>query len=100
MADAVTGGNDIGLRSANIPEAETWCFTTQKRQNTNIFRRQNHNGQVLTKAGSWFCCCSSQTCVYCFTCRLVCTGTTKCAHFLVGKGFCEWKHSWRIHYTN
>jgi len=30
--------------------------------------RQNHNGEVVDR--NWLCFTPSQTCVYCFTCRL------------------------------
>ena len=35
----------------------------------------------------------SQTCVYCFTCRLMCADMIKCAHFLLRKGICDEKHA-------
>jgi len=115
LADATTGGNDIGLWPANIPERmrehwlkkwnrfsltlrrnvifKPWCSTTQKRNSsrnstTSLIRRQNHNGEVVDR--SWFCFPFSQVYVYSFTCRLMCAATIKRAHFLVGKGFCDW----------
>jgi len=36
---------------------------------TSLIRRQNHNGEVVDR--SWFCFPRSQTCVKCFTCRLM-----------------------------
>jgi len=36
---------------------------------------------------------ASQTCVECFTCRLMCADTTKCAHFLIRKEIFDWKHA-------
>jgi len=35
----------------------------------------------------------SQTCVKCFTCRLMCADTTKYAHFLIWKGIFDWKQT-------
>ena len=57
----------------------------------NFILRQNHNPEVVD--WSWLCVSDSQTCVYCFTCRLMCVDTTKCAHFLIRKGICHWKHA-------
>jgi len=31
--------------------------------------------------------------VKCFTCRLMCADTTKCAHFRIRKGIFDWKHA-------
>ena len=120
MAEAITGGNDIGLWAlwpANIPEKCRnigWNmkqvhfdiviksqFLNMMFHNTKgtfhgnvpqvLFRRQNHNGEVIDI--SWLCISPSQTCVKCFTCRLMCADTTKCAHFLIGKGICGWKYA-------
>ena len=49
-----------------------------------LIRRQNLNGEVIDR--SWLCFSPSQTCVKCFTCRLMCADTAKCAHFLIRKG--------------
>ena len=56
-----------------------------------FIRRQNHNGEVVNR--SWLCFSPSQACAYCFNCRLICADTTKCAHFLMRKGLCDWKHA-------
>ena len=58
---------------------------------TSLIRRQNHKGEVVDR--SWLCVSPSQTCVKCFTCRLMCADTTKCAHCLIRKGICDWKHA-------
>jgi len=122
MADAISGGNDIGLWvlwPANIPEKNAgilveiwsrfflilWWKSFFKRDvpqhrndrnlsrkcTTSFVRRQNHNGEVVDR--SWLCFSPSQTCVKCFTCRLMCADTTKCAHFLIRKGICDWKQA-------
>jgi len=110
MADAITGGNHIGLRSSNLPEKmwEYWLKNeklflkhdvTQHRKDknsprkctTNLIRRQNHNAAVVER--SWLCFCPSQICVCYFTCRLMCSDTTKCAQFPTRKGICNWKHA-------
>jgi len=75
----------------------TWCSTTQKDRNfsrkctTSFICCQNYNGEVVDR--SWLCFSPSQTCVYCFTCKLMCADTTKCAHFLIRKGIFDWKHA-------
>jgi len=56
---------------------------------TSLIRRQNHNGEVVVR--SWLWLSPSQACVKCFTCRPMCTDTTKCAHFLIKKGICDRK---------
>jgi len=48
-------------------------------------------GEVVDK--SWLCFSPSQTCVKCFTYRLMCADTAKCAHFLIRKGIFDWKHA-------
>ena len=58
---------------------------------TSLIRRLNHNGEVVHR--SKLCFSPSQTCVKCFTCRLMCADTTKCAHFLIRKGICDWNHA-------
>jgi len=58
---------------------------------TSLIGGQNHNGEVADR--SWLCFSPSQTFVKCFTCRLMCTDTTKCAHFLIRKGIFDWKHA-------
>jgi len=109
LSAAITGGKDIGLWSSNIPEKirEYWLKNeklflkhdvpqNRKERNssrkctTNLMRRQNHNAEVVER--SWLCFSPSQTCVYCFTCRLMCSDT-KCVHFLIRKGICDWKHA-------
>jgi len=45
-----------------------------RKSTTNLIRPQNHNAKVVER--SWFCFSPSQTCVYCFTCRLMCADTT------------------------
>jgi len=57
---------------------------------TSLSRRQNHKGETVDR--SWLCFSSSQKCVKCFTFRLMCADTTKCAHFLIRKGIFDWKH--------
>jgi len=39
-----------------------------------LIRRQNLNGEVIDR--SWLCFSPSQTCVKCFTYRLMCADTT------------------------
>jgi len=56
---------------------------------TSLIRHQNHNGEVVVRNWLWFS--PSQTCVKCFTCRLMCTDTTKWAHFLIRNGVFDWK---------
>ena len=58
---------------------------------TNVIWCQNHNTEVVER--SWLCFSPSQNCVHCFMCRLMCADTTKCAHFLIRKGSCDWKHA-------
>jgi len=53
--------------------------------------RQKHNGEVVDR--SWLCFSPPQTCIYCFTCRLICVVTTKCEHFMIRKIICDWKHA-------
>ena len=110
LSDAITGGKHIGLWSSNIPEKmwEYWLKNKEvflkhdvpqhrkdrnssRKCTTNLIRRQNHNAEVVER--SWLCFSPSQSCVPCFTCRLMCADTTKCAHFLIRKGICDWKHA-------
>jgi len=82
--------------------SRTWCSTIEKRQKrlTQMYHNvifvamaHNLNGEVVDR--SWLCFSLSQTCVKCFTWRLMCADTTKCAHFLIRKGIFDWKHaSW------
>jgi len=58
---------------------------------TSLIRRQNHNGEAVDR--NWLCFSASQACVECFTCRLMYANTTKCEHFLIRKGICDWKLS-------
>jgi len=58
---------------------------------TNLIPRQNHNGEVMGR--SWLCFSPSQTCVKCFTCRLMCADMTKCTHFHIRKGIFDWNHA-------
>ena len=102
LSDVITEGNDIGLWSPNIPEKmrEHWLKNeklflkhdvpqhrkdrnSSRKCTTNLIRGQNHNAEVVER--SWRCFSPSQTCVYCFTCRLMCADTTECAHFLIRK---------------
>jgi len=64
--------------------------TRQWKSTTSLIRRQNHNGEVVDR--SWLCFSPSQTCIYCFTYKLMWADTTKCAHFLIRKATCDWKH--------
>jgi len=57
----------------------------------NFIRRQNHYAEVVER--SWLRFSPSQTCVYCFTCRLMYADTTEREHFLIRKGICDWKHA-------
>jgi len=110
LADAVTGGKDIGLWSFNMPEKmREYLLKNQKlflkhdvpqhrkdrnssrKCSTNFIRCQNRNAEVVER--SWVCFSPSQTCVYCFTCKLMCAETTKRAHFPIRKGICDWKHA-------
>jgi len=91
LSDAITGSKYIGLWSSNTPEKtrEYWLKSEKlflkhhipqhrKDRNssrnalTNLIRRQNHNDEAVER--SWFCFSPSQTCVYCFTCRLIQNG--------------------------
>jgi len=63
----------------------------RRKSTTNLIRHQNHNSEVVDR--SWLCFSPSQTCVKCFTCRLLCADTTKYAHFLIRKGICDWKEA-------
>ena len=93
LSDAITGDKDIGLWPSNIPERmrEHWLNNeklflkhdlpqhrkdrnSSRKCTTNLIRRQNHNAEVVER--SWLCFSPSQTCVYCFTCRLMCEDTT------------------------
>ena len=65
--------------------------TRQWKCTTSLIRRQNHTGDGVDR--NRLCFSPSQTCTYCFTCRLMCADTTKCAHFLIRKGICDWKHA-------
>ena len=58
---------------------------------TRLIRRHYHNGEVVDR--SWLLVFSFTTCVTCFTCRLMSTDTTKCAHFLIRKGIFDWNHA-------
>jgi len=99
MADIITGDNDrslfplasqyTGIDVGRLVQIwnrffltllwkvifKTWCSTTQKERNlsrkctTSLVHRQNHNDEVVDR--SWFCFPRSQTCVKCFTCRLM-----------------------------
>jgi len=122
MADAITGGNDIDLWAfwpASVLEKileywlkyETGSFwhcdekpflehdVPQHRKDRNFSRKcatsficcQNNNGEVVDR--SWLYFSFSQTCVKCFTCRLMCVVTTKYAHFLIRKRIFNWKHA-------
>jgi len=58
---------------------------------TRLIRRLNRNGEVIDR--SWLCFSPSRTCVKCFTCRLMCADTTKCAHFLIKERLFDWKQA-------
>lgn len=113
------GGNDIGLWPSIISEQmrDYWLkrgvstiqhcdeslfiahSVQQPRKDRNIprmctlglFRRQNHNGEVITR--NWLCFSPSNGRVYCFTCRLMCLTTAPESSQLSSNGFCDWKHS-------
>ena len=77
---------------------ETWCSTTQKRQKlvTEMYHKSHsspeHNGEVFDR--SWLCFSPSQTCVNVpLVDYIMCAVTTKCAHFLFGKGIFDWNHA-------
>ena len=108
LSDAITGGIYIGLWSSNTPEKtrEYWLKNEKlflkhnipqhrKERNssrtctTNLMRRQNNSAEVVERI--WLCF-SPQTCVYCFTCSLMCADT-KYVHVFIRKGFCDWKHA-------
>ena len=117
MADAITGGNNIGLWPVSVPEKmreyllkyETGSLwhcdeksfskqdVPQHREDKN-FHGNDHNSysspesQWLMIVDTSWLCFSPQTCVKCFTCRLMWADATKCAHFLFRKGICHWKH--------
>ena len=121
VANAITRGNDIGLSAlwpANIAgkmreywlKYQTGSFwhcneksflkhvpqhikdkNLSRKCTTSLIRRQNHNSEVVDR--SWLCFSPSQACVKCFTCRLMCADTSKCAHFLIRKGIYDWKHA-------
>jgi len=57
---------------------------------TSLIGGQNDSGEVVHR--SWLCFSPSQTFVKCFTCRLMWTDTTKCAHLVIRKGIFDWKH--------
>ena len=64
---------------------------SSRKRTASFICHKNHNGEVVDR--SWLCFSRSQTCIYCFTCRLMCVVTTKCAHFLIRKGTCDWNHA-------
>jgi len=72
------------LHNTEKTETRQWKCTC-------LIRRQNHNGEVVDR--SRLCSSPSQTCVYCFNCRLMFPHTTKGAHFVIRKGIFEWKHA-------
>ena len=110
LSDANTEGKTIALWLSNILEKmrEYWLKNVKlflkhdvpqhrkdrnssQKCTTNLIQRQNHNAEVVER--SWLCFSPSQTCVYCFTCKLMCADTTKSAHFLIRKEICDWKHA-------
>jgi len=122
MADAITGGSDIGLLalwSANIPDKmrkywlkyETGSFSHSDDKSFLKYdvpqhgKCRNVSGKCTTSLirrqnhngevvdKSWLCFSLSQTGVKCFTGRLMFADTTKCAHFLIRKGIFDWKHA-------
>ena len=119
LSDAITVGKDIGLWSSDIPEKmrEYWLKNeklflkhdvqkhrkdrkSSRKCTTNLVRRRNYNAEFVER--SWLSFSPSQTCVYCFTCRLMSADATNCAHFLIRKQLCDWKHAeepWAINGT-
>jgi len=110
LADTIIGGKDIGLWLSNIAENireyllknEKLVFkndvpqhrkdrNSSRKCNTSLIRHQNHSVEVVEI--SWLCFSPLQTCVKCFTCRLMYADTTKCAHFLIRKGIWDRKHA-------
>jgi len=69
------------LLKHHVPQHEKDRNSSRK-CTTNFICGQNHNAKSLKEAGGFSL---SQTCVYCFTCRLMCADTTECAHFLIRK---------------
>jgi len=55
-----------------------------------LFSARTTTPKSLKKEGFVF---SFKNCVHCFTCRLMCANMAKCAHFLIRKGPCDWKHA-------
>ena len=115
MADAITGGNDIGLWAlwpTNIPEKmwefwlkyETGSFwhcdeksflnhdDPQHRKDRSLSRKcttsliRRQNYNGEVFDRSWLCFPPSQTCVKCLTCALMCADTNKWA-------FPHWKRN-------
>lgn len=117
--EGLPGGNDIGLWPAIIPEKmqEYWVkngistvqhcdeklfaqHSVQQSRNdrdiprictSSLFRRQNHNGELVNR--NWLCFSPINGCVYCFTCRLMCSDALQSQSLLIGTGFCNWKHA-------
>lgn len=56
-----------------------------------LFRCQNHNGEIVNR--NWLCFSPSKGCVYCFTCRLMCSNTENSEALLSSNEFSDWKHS-------
>jgi len=75
----------------------TWRSKTQKRQKLlSEMHHKSYSSPELQWRSSWqkpACFSPSQTFVKCFTCRLMCADTTKCAHFHIRKGIFDWKHA-------
>ena len=76
----------------------TWCPTTQKRQKfvAEKYHKPYSSPEPQWRSivdTRWLCFSPSQTCVKCFTSRLICADTTKCVHFLIRKGVFDWKHA-------
>jgi len=74
-----------------------WCSTTQKRQKlvTEMYHK-SYSAPEPKRRNRWkklALFSPSQTCVYCFTCRLMCADTTNCAHFFIRKRIWDWKHA-------
>ena len=82
-----------------LKDRVSYASVPQHRRDRNLLRKctinliphQNHNGEVVDR--SWLCFSPSQTCVKCFTCRLMCADMTKCTHFHIRKGIFDWKHA-------
>jgi len=64
----------------NVPQHRKDRNVSQKCTAYVLFVARTLNGEVVDR--SWLCFCPSQTCVKCFTYRLMRADTTKCASLL------------------